>query len=666
MKGKIMITGLLTTALVASPTTAPLANAVTQKSEIALKQALEEDVDTTNTPLTSDDKNHNDQKNDTTKETTSSQSHPEHTKQNKKTVGAPILSEAPHADQTHIMDDFDRWLYSTATGDATQHTQEDISSPSSQTTEPSTQVLNENTHEDANDTLPSTSTDDRDFFDNLNAILNEDTSDILSDDIDRDLSGDDTNSTESNQMNQDNDPNQDTIDNTKDEEDDFNTSQNDSDNTSDISDSDTTSEEKEEETHQTEEENETTDTNEATQEGQTTTKEDILIEALLDEYSDKAKNTSQKQQSNKNESTTSSYNPQIPNKDVYQGTREQAPSQTFDSLPKNNPVRRTTWFQDMPSSTSQIGQDTNISAVPNQSTRKFINTIAKDAHRIGQEENLYASIMIAQAILESDSGRSSLAQAPNYNLFGMKGAYQGQSVAFNTLESNGQSMYQINADFRKYPSRKASLQDYATLLKKGIDGNPTIYKGLWKSESSSYRTAVTDLVGTYATDPDYDTKIKALIKTYDLTRFDHKKMPKLLDSDIGRHSSEAHGEDFKALRISGASPYPQGQCTWYVYHRMAQFGQPISGNMGNAAEWTTSAHNKGYHVSSQPKNHSAVVFQPGQLGADRYYGHVAFVEKVNKDGSIVISESNVKGLGVISYRTIDTTRASSLSYIQNN
>ena len=44
--------------------------------------------------------------------------------------------------------------------------------------------------------------------------------------------------------------------------------------------------------------------------------------------------------------------------------------------------------------------------------------------------------MIAQAILESSSGNSALAQAPNYNLFGMKGSYKGASVNFNTLEAS--------------------------------------------------------------------------------------------------------------------------------------------------------------------------------------------------------------------------------------
>lgn len=38
--------------------------------------------------------------------------------------------------------------------------------------------------------------------------------------------------------------------------------------------------------------------------------------------------------------------------------------------------------------------------------------------------------MIAQAILESGSGESQLAKEPYYNLFGVKGSFQGNSVSF--------------------------------------------------------------------------------------------------------------------------------------------------------------------------------------------------------------------------------------------
>ncbi len=44
-------------------------------------------------------------------------------------------------------------------------------------------------------------------------------------------------------------------------------------------------------------------------------------------------------------------------------------------------------------------------------------------------------------------------------------------------------------------------------------------------------------------------------------------------------------------------------------------------------------------------------------------GHIAFVEQVKSDGSILISESNVKGLGVISYRTFDAETAKQFTYV---
>ena len=47
-------------------------------------------------------------------------------------------------------------------------------------------------------------------------------------------------------------------------------------------------------------------------------------------------------------------------------------------------------------------------------TEVFISQIAESARQLGQENDLYASVMIAQAILESNSGRSGLASAPQF------------------------------------------------------------------------------------------------------------------------------------------------------------------------------------------------------------------------------------------------------------
>ena len=146
------------------------------------------------------------------------------------------------------------------------------------------------------------------------------------------------------------------------------------------------------------------------------------------------------------------------------------------------------------------------------------------------------------------------------------------------------------------------------------------------------------------------------------SQFDKKQMP---DLNNYQPSNKENASDFKPfVESTSDSPYPHGQCTWYVYNRMAQFDKQISGTLGDARNWNNRAENKGYTVTSTPEKYNAVVFEAGQQNADPIYGHVAFVEKVNSDGSIVISESNVEGLGVISYRTIDADDAAQLSYIK--
>ena len=107
-----------------------------------------------------------------------------------------------------------------------------------------------------------------------------------------------------------------------------------------------------------------------------------------------------------------------------------------------------------------------------------------------------------------------------------------------------------------------------------------------------------------------------------------------------------------------------GQCTYYMYNRFAQLGSPIRTTaLGNAAEWPANAAAAGYGVSSTPRAGTAIVFQRGVGGADPVYGHVGFVERVNADGSLFISEMNVQGLNVISTRTIPAGVAAQATYI---
>lgn len=108
--------------------------------------------------------------------------------------------------------------------------------------------------------------------------------------------------------------------------------------------------------------------------------------------------------------------------------------------------------------------------------------------------------------------------------------------------------------------------------------------------------------------------------------------------------------------------YPWGQCTWYAYERRHQLGLPCGSYFGNAASWAASAAAYGYAVDHNAQVGDIVVFAPGQAYADATYGHVAVVEAVSGD-TITISESNAKGLGVISSRTL--SGSSQFTYIHS-
>lgn len=109
--------------------------------------------------------------------------------------------------------------------------------------------------------------------------------------------------------------------------------------------------------------------------------------------------------------------------------------------------------------------------------------------------------------------------------------------------------------------------------------------------------------------------------------------------------------------------YYAGQCTWWAYERRHQLGLPVASYFGNGWMWKSRAIMWGYSVSNTPTPGAIVVFAPGQAGAHSYYGHVAIVESVQPDGSIIISEMNVKGVGVVSNRTFSASTASQFSYI---
>lgn len=144
----------------------------------------------------------------------------------------------------------------------------------------------------------------------------------------------------------------------------------------------------------------------------------------------------------------------------------------------------------------------------------FINQIGQSAVTVSANHDLYASIMIAQALVESGYGSSSLSQAPYYNLFGVKEYNGGASVSMNTQEYLNGQWVTMSEPFAVYNSYSESFDAHAALLQ------GTYYAGAWKSHTTNYQEAAYYLQGRYATDPSYASKLISIIQTYNLTQYD--------------------------------------------------------------------------------------------------------------------------------------------------
>lgn len=115
-----------------------------------------------------------------------------------------------------------------------------------------------------------------------------------------------------------------------------------------------------------------------------------------------------------------------------------------------------------------------------------------------------------------------------------------------------------------------------------------------------------------------------------------------------------------------SASYSYKQCTWWAYNRARDFGIYYGETMGNGSAWQFQG---GYRVSSTPVLHSVISFNAGQTlhngqwYADPVYGHVAFVEGVYEDGSILISESGTNLEGEYQTQRISAQEANTLTYV---
>ena len=141
----------------------------------------------------------------------------------------------------------------------------------------------------------------------------------------------------------------------------------------------------------------------------------------------------------------------------------------------------------------------------NSRYNEYIKQYAPLAVEQMREHRIPASITLAQGLLESGAGQSTLARKSN-NHFGIKcgSNWRGRSVRHDDDARN--------ECFRAYRNPKDSYEDHSLFLKRGAR-----YAFLFKLKITDYRGWARGLKKAgYATDPSYANRLITIIEDYDL------------------------------------------------------------------------------------------------------------------------------------------------------
>lgn len=200
---------------------------------------------------------------------------------------------------------------------------------------------------------------------------------------------------------------------------------------------------------------------------------------------------------------------------------------------------------------SSILNNTNI--LGNQLTYdNFISTISPIAQQIANSNNLYPSLMVAQAALESGYGQSNLTQQSN-NLFGIKST-NGQGYNTTTGEYGSNGYYVTNSTFASYPTLMDSLQGYATFLIQN-----SRYANVFRSQATDGIQAAKNIQADgYATDPAYATKLINVINQYNLLSLDGNGTGTTTNTNTTNNTTNNTANKKPAAKVLATANYTGG------------------------------------------------------------------------------------------------------------
>jgi flagellar protein FlgJ len=165
----------------------------------------------------------------------------------------------------------------------------------------------------------------------------------------------------------------------------------------------------------------------------------------------------------------------------------------------------------------------NVTPEPNRSmtNAQFIAASVAPAQRARLDYGVPASVTIAQAIIESGWGRSSLA-ANDHNYFGIKcsGNNHGPIAigcrSYSTREC-GSTCGITASKFRVYATITDSFRDHAVFLASG-----SRYRGAFAYSANPDQFLNAIWRAGYATDPNYGSLITGVMRRYNLYQYDQR------------------------------------------------------------------------------------------------------------------------------------------------
>ncbi len=129
---------------------------------------------------------------------------------------------------------------------------------------------------------------------------------------------------------------------------------------------------------------------------------------------------------------------------------------------------------------------------------------------------------------------------------------------------------------------------------------------------------------------------------------------------VGGGSGNTNSSEGGSVRFlfSSGNTYSYGYCTWWAQKRRIDIGRPVPNRMGNAISWARAASAAGFSVDGNPRA-GDVLWHKNIGGA----GHVAFVEAVNDDGSLKVSDMNYPRWGKNTYRNVPASELGKYLFI---